>query len=56
MSARVIVTASITVPLDGRASDANLIVADAELSMALRSALDALARAAHETPPSFERA
>lgn len=43
MSARVIVAASVTVPLDGKALDADGIVRDAELSTALRSALEALA-------------
>ena len=43
MSARVIVTASITVPLEGKALDADGIVRDAELSAALRSSLEALA-------------
>jgi chromate reductase, NAD(P)H dehydrogenase (quinone) len=50
MSAIVIVEASITVPLDGTRLDANGIVRDAELSTALRSALEALAgatRASH---------
>jgi chromate reductase, NAD(P)H dehydrogenase (quinone) len=46
MSAHVIVEASITVPLDGRRLDANGIVWDAELSTALRSAIEALAGAA----------
>ena len=46
MSARVIVDASITIPLDGRGLDANGIVGDAELSTALRSAIEALAFAA----------
>ena len=54
MSAHVIVEASITVPLDGRRLDANGIVGDAELSTALRSAIEALAGAARVTtsPPS----
>jgi hypothetical protein len=42
MSARVIVAASITVPLDGRTLDSEDIVGDATLSDALRSAIDAL--------------
>lgn len=46
MSACVIAPASITVPLDGRTLDADGIVADAELSAALRSAIAALALAA----------
>ena len=46
MSARVIVDPSITIPLDGRGLDANGIVGDAELSTALRSAIEALAFAA----------
>jgi chromate reductase, NAD(P)H dehydrogenase (quinone) len=49
MSAHVIVDASITVPLDGRRLDANGIVEDAELSTALRSAIEALAGAARVT-------
>jgi chromate reductase, NAD(P)H dehydrogenase (quinone) len=49
MSAHVIVEASITVPLDGRRLDANGIVEDAELSTALRSAIEALAGAARVT-------
>jgi NAD(P)H-dependent FMN reductase len=48
MSARVIAAASITIPLDGRALDANGIVRDAELSRALRSALDILASVTRE--------
>jgi NAD(P)H-dependent FMN reductase len=46
MSARVIRDGSITIPLDGRAMDANGIVADAERSTVLRSAIDALVLAA----------
>ena len=46
MSARVIPDASITVSLEGRALDANGIVADVARSNALRSALEALANAA----------
>jgi chromate reductase, NAD(P)H dehydrogenase (quinone) len=42
MSARVVVAASITVPLEGRTLDAKGIVGDATLSAALRSAIDAL--------------
>ena len=49
MSAQVIVEASITIPLDGRRLDANGIVHDAELSTALRSAIEALAGAARVT-------
>jgi chromate reductase len=49
MSARVIVDASITIPLDGRGLDANGIAGDAELSTALKSAIDTLAIAARET-------
>jgi chromate reductase len=49
MSANVIVEASITVPLDGRRLDANLIVEDAGLSTALRAAMTALAGAARVT-------
>jgi len=47
--ANVIVEASITVPLDGRRLDANLIVEDAGLSTALRAAMTALAGAARVT-------
>jgi chromate reductase, NAD(P)H dehydrogenase (quinone) len=43
MSARVIVAASITIPLDGKALDADGIVRDPELSATLRSSLEALA-------------
>ena len=46
MSGRVIQEASITIPLEGSAWDANLIAPDAHLSQLLRSALAALARAA----------
>jgi chromate reductase len=49
MSARVIVDASNTIPLDGRGLDASGIVGDAELSTALKSAIEALAFAARET-------
>ncbi len=48
MSARVIVAASITIPLDGKALDAERIIRDAELSTALGSALEALARATRQ--------
>ena len=48
MSARVILAASITIPLDGRALDADDIVADATLAASLKSALDALALAVVE--------
>ena len=48
MSAHLILDASITVSLDGKALDANGIVGDAERSTALKSALEALARAARE--------
>jgi hypothetical protein len=47
MSARVIDAASVTVPLDGTALDAEGIVRDADLSVALRSSLEALALAVH---------
>ncbi len=46
MSATVIADASITLPLGGRSLDARGIVADSDLSAALRLALAALARAA----------
>jgi chromate reductase, NAD(P)H dehydrogenase (quinone) len=49
MSAHVIVEASITIPLDGRALDAHGIAGNAELATALRSAIDALADAARGT-------
>ena len=48
MSAQVIRDASITVPLNGRALDADGIVRDVELSTALRSAINALAVAARD--------
>jgi NAD(P)H-dependent FMN reductase len=48
MSAQVILDASITASLDGRRLDATGIAADAELSTALRSAIEALAVAARE--------
>jgi chromate reductase len=48
MSAQVILDASITLSLDGRTLDANGIVGDAELSTALRSAIEALAIAARD--------
>ena len=49
MSAQVIIEASITIPLDGRRLNANGIVYDAELSTALRSAIESLADAARVT-------
>jgi chromate reductase, NAD(P)H dehydrogenase (quinone) len=49
MSARVIPEASITVSLEGGTLDANGIVADAERSRSLRSAIEALAGAARGT-------
>jgi NAD(P)H-dependent FMN reductase len=48
MSARVIVAASIAVPLDGTALDADGIVRDAELSAVLRSSLEALVLASYQ--------
>jgi NAD(P)H-dependent FMN reductase len=51
MSARVIAAASIAIPLDGRALDAQGIAADARLSAALRSAIGALVFAAIEARP-----
>ena len=45
MSARVIVAASMSVPLDGKALDSGGIVRDAELSAVLRSSLESLALA-----------
>jgi chromate reductase, NAD(P)H dehydrogenase (quinone) len=53
MSAQVIVEASITIPLDGRGLDANGILCDAELSTALRSAIEALAAAARRKTPDL---
>lgn len=47
MSGRVIDAASITVPLDGHALDADGIVRDAGLSAVLRSSLEALVLASH---------
>ena len=46
MSAAVVREASITLPLEGRASDVDAIVSDPAMSSALRSALHALAAAA----------
>jgi len=46
MSARVIPDASITIPLQGTALDANGIAADTKFSTLLRSAIEALASAA----------
>jgi chromate reductase, NAD(P)H dehydrogenase (quinone) len=51
MSAQVIVEASITIPLDGRGLDANGILYDADLSTALRSAIEALAAASRGRTP-----
>jgi NAD(P)H-dependent FMN reductase len=56
MSARVIVAASITVPLEGRALDSNGIVGDVTLSAAVRSAIDALVLAAPEARRPSRRA
>ena len=50
MLARVISGASMTISLDGRTLDADGFVGDAELSIALRSALEALAVATRDTP------
>jgi chromate reductase len=52
MSAHVIRDASITIPLDGRGLDTNGIVGDRDLSTALTSAIEALARAAQQTTGS----
>lgn len=52
MSARVIVAASIAVPLDGRNLDSEGIVGDATLAAALRRAIGALVFAALEARPS----
>jgi NAD(P)H-dependent FMN reductase len=52
MSARVIVAASITLPLDGRIPDSKDIAGDATLSAALRSAIGTLVLAASEARPS----
>jgi chromate reductase, NAD(P)H dehydrogenase (quinone) len=46
MSASVIRDASITLPLDGRAADADAIAADARCAEAIRAALDRVATAA----------
>jgi NAD(P)H-dependent FMN reductase len=51
MSARVVPAASITLPLQGRMLDADGIVADAELSAALKWAVDTLVAAAREAVP-----
>jgi chromate reductase len=51
MTTRVIVAASITIPLDGRRLDAAGIAGDAALSAALRVALDALAQAVPDPSP-----
>ncbi len=56
ISARVIVAASITIPLDGRRLDAAGIAGDAALSAALRFALDALAQAVSDAIPFGGRA
>jgi NAD(P)H-dependent FMN reductase len=51
MSARVIREASVTVPLQGRAPDADAIVADPGLSRSVGSALEALAAAVRAGAP-----
>jgi chromate reductase len=51
MSARLVRPASITLPLLGRGLDVDGIVADPDLSVALRSALDALVTAAGPSEP-----
>jgi NAD(P)H-dependent FMN reductase len=48
MSARVILDASITIPVQGRALDASGIAADTSLATLLRSAIETLADAARE--------
>jgi len=48
MSARVILDASITIPVQGRSLDADGIAGDSGLSTLLRSSLDTLAQAARE--------
>ena len=48
MSARLVADATITVPLQGNAVDADGIAADAALATLLKRAIDALATAAHE--------
>jgi chromate reductase len=48
MSARVVRDASVTVPLQGRTLDAAGIAADGDLSRTLRSAIEALVKAAQE--------
>jgi NAD(P)H-dependent FMN reductase len=52
MSAHVVPAASITVPLQGRALDANTIVEDPEMSETLRSAIVALVAAARDPLPA----
>ena len=49
MSARLVLEASITIPLDGRRMDADAIAQDPSLSSALRSAIDLLAFATRQT-------
>jgi chromate reductase, NAD(P)H dehydrogenase (quinone) len=49
MSAQIVVAASITVSLDGRALDSNGIVGDGDLSAALRASIHALASAIRDT-------
>jgi NAD(P)H-dependent FMN reductase len=51
MSGRVIPEASVTLPLQGRALDADGIVADRDLSRTLRSAIETLAAAARAARP-----
>jgi NAD(P)H-dependent FMN reductase len=48
MSATIVEEASITLPLDGRAADASVILADASLARTLADALETLAAAARK--------
>jgi chromate reductase, NAD(P)H dehydrogenase (quinone) len=48
MSARLVREASITIPVDGRVADADVVVQDPSLSRALRSAIELLASAARQ--------
>jgi NAD(P)H-dependent FMN reductase/GNAT superfamily N-acetyltransferase len=50
MSARIVVEASVTIPLDGRGLNADGIAGDAVLSAALRTAIVSLAAAVREGP------
>jgi chromate reductase len=56
MTAHVVLDASVTIPLDGKALDANGIVSHPELSAKLKSAIEALVAAAHQVRPVCGRA